>query len=83
MNAVEIALLVEELKSLHVPGDAPGIRHDLGSGMEAIRPFVCSSKSLVSSNGRSTLACLNAFKVNFEGAFPLGWKRPAKGAAAP
>ena len=29
MNAVEIVLLVEELKPLHVPGDVARVRHDL------------------------------------------------------
>ena len=29
MNAVELVLLVEELKPLHVPGDVPCVRHDL------------------------------------------------------
>ena len=29
MNAVELLLLLQELKPLHVPGDMAGVRHDL------------------------------------------------------
>src|SRR5215831_3991219 len=54
-----------------------------GESVGAISPFFCSSKSLVSPNGRPPRACLSTSKVNFDGALPLGWKCPAKGAAAP
>ena len=51
----------------------------LRSFMGAISPFFCSSKSLVSANGRPARACVSASRVNFDGAFPLGWKCPFNG----
>src|SRR5262249_20227126 len=54
-----------------------------GESVGAISPFFCSSKSLVSPNGRPPRARLSTSKVNFDGALPLGWKCPAKEAAAP
>jgi hypothetical protein len=40
MNAVEIVLLVEELKPLHVPSDMACVRHDLEVGHGSDKPLL-------------------------------------------
>ena len=49
------------------------------SVIEAIKPFACSSKSLVSAKGNPAFACLSTSRVWVEGALPFGWKWPRRG----
>ena len=72
MNAVELVLLIEELKPLHVPGDMAGIRHDLQvrhRGDQA--PLLLVEVPRVGER-QAVAACLSASSVNFDGALPLG-----------
>jgi hypothetical protein len=80
VNAVEFILFVQELKTLHVPGDVSGVRHDL----EIVHRSNESSLLLLEIplvGERQAAACLfSTSSVYLDGALPLGWRCPRNGA---
>ena len=81
MNAVEVLLLVEELEPLHVPGDVAGVGHDLQFLHRSDQPLLLLLEIPCVGERQAAARLPSTSSVYFEGALPLGWKCPAKGAA--
>ncbi len=79
MDAVEVVLLVQELKPLHVPGDMAGIRHDFEVFHGGDEPLLLLLEIPRVRERQAFARLLQDLQREFRGRFALGMKMPLQG----
>jgi hypothetical protein len=78
MDTVEIVLLVQKLKPLHVPGDVAGVGHDLKVRHRSDKPLLLLLEISCVAKWQAGARFPELIQSKFRGCFPLGMKMPSQ-----